>query len=60
MLNSHIFMSYVDSKTYMTFNGSIDANYVEGEEQNVHSSFLGGWSCFSTFLGVYSNLFTFL
>ena len=30
-LNSHIFMSYVDARTYEKFNGSMDANYLEGE-----------------------------
>ena len=32
-LNSHIFMRYVDAMTYVKFNGSMDANYLEGEEE---------------------------
>ena len=30
--NSHIFMSYVDTRTWVYFNGSVDANYLEVEE----------------------------
>ena len=31
-MNSHIFMIYVDAKTWVKFNWSMDANYLEGEE----------------------------
>ena len=30
-LNSHIFMSYVDARTYVMFNWSVDAKYLERE-----------------------------
>ena len=32
ILNYHIFMSYVDARTCVKFNGSMYANYLEGEE----------------------------
>ena len=41
-LNSHIFMSYVDARTYVNFSGSMDENYLEEEEENGYSTFLGG------------------
>ena len=31
-LNSDIFMNYVDARTYVKFNWTMGANYVEGEE----------------------------
>ena len=30
-LNSHIFMSYVNARTWVKFNGSMNANYIEEE-----------------------------
>ena len=59
-LNSHIFMSYMDVRTYTKFNGSMDANYQDREEENRYSTFLRGWSSNSTFLGDSSSFFTFL
>ena len=44
-------MSYVDAGTSVKFNGSIDTNYLEGEEENEYSTILEGWSTFFTFLG---------
>ena len=45
-------MSYVDVRTQVKFNGIINVNYLEEEEEeNGYSTFLGGWSTFSTFLG---------
>ena len=32
LLNSHIFMSYVDARTLVKFNWSMVASYLEGEE----------------------------
>ena len=43
-LGSHIFMSYVDVRTLVNFNGSVDTNYLEEEEENVYSTFLGDFS----------------
>ena len=43
-LNSHIFMSYVDARTLVKFNRSMDANYLEREDENGYSTFLEGWS----------------
>ena len=31
-LNTHIFMSYVHVRTLEKFNGSMNANYIKGEE----------------------------
>ena len=43
----------------MKFNGSMNANYIEEEEEeNVYSTFLRGWLTISTFLGSWSNMFT--
>ena len=42
---------YLDGKTLVKFNESMDANYLEGPEENGYSTFLGGWSTFYTFLG---------
>ena len=39
-LNSHIFMSYVDARIQVKFDGSMDENYLEGEEENGYSTFL--------------------
>ena len=44
-------MGYVDVRTQVKFNGIINVNYLEEEEENGYSTFLGGWSTFSTFLG---------
>ena len=52
-------MSYVEARTWVKFNKIMDANYLEGEEENMYSTFLGGWSTFSTFIRGYSNLSTF-
>ena len=41
-LNSHIFMSYVDARTWVKFDESMDENYLEEEEENECSTFLGG------------------
>ena len=38
-LNFYIFMSYVDARTYVMFNRSMDANYLDGEEENGHHLF---------------------
>ena len=32
-LNSHTYMSYVTARTLVKFNGSMDTNYLEGEEE---------------------------
>ena len=48
-LNFYIFMSYVDTMTKVKFNESVDTNYLEGEEENTYSMFLGGWSTFLPF-----------
>ena len=53
-------MSYVDARTYVMFNGIMDANYLEGEEENGYSTFLGGWLTFSTYLEGWSTFSTFL
>ena len=42
MVNSHIFMNFVDTRTWEKFHESMDANYLEGEEENGYSTFLGG------------------
>ena len=52
-------MSFVVVRTHVIFNGSIDINYLKGEEENEYT-FLGGWSTLSTFIKGLSNLSTFL
>ena len=69
LLNSHIFMSYVDARTYVKCNERMDENYPKREEENGYFTFLRSWSSFytflgdcsshSTFLGGWSNLYTF-
>ena len=44
-------MSYVDARTKVKFNGSINENYLAREQENKYSTFLGSWSAFSNFLG---------
>ena len=41
-LISHNFMSYLDTRTSVKFNGSTDENYLEEEEENGCSTLLGG------------------
>ena len=48
-LNSHIFVRYVNAWTWVNFNGTMNSNYLEGEEENKYSTFLGGRLTFSTF-----------
>ena len=59
-LNSQIFMSYMDIRTQVNFNGSMDANSSKEKEENGYFTFLGGWSSHSTFLGGQLNLSNFL
>ena len=59
-LISHILMSYIDTRTSVKFNGSMDAKSLEGKEENGYSTFLGGCSSLSTFLGGWSSHSTFL
>ena len=58
MVEFHIFMSYTNARTWVKFNGLMDVNYPEGEEENDYT-FLGSWSTFFVFLRIYSNLSTF-
>ena len=39
-LNSHIFMSYMDARTEVKCNESMDTNFLDGEEENESSTFL--------------------
>ena len=42
-------MSYVDIKTLVKCNEIIDINCPRGEEENMPSTFLGGWLNVATF-----------
>ena len=42
MVEFSYFMSYVDARIQVKFDESMDANYLEGEEENGYSTFLRG------------------